>query len=238
MKRASMAIIIGAMIVAAVGVGWAFGARQSGQGAATVPIQPAATPATAGGQDQMFAARVRGSEDAPMTMYEVADFQCPACRVFFVETLPTIEREYVRTGKLRIVFVNFPLVSIHPNAAAAHEFAMCAAQQNRFWPIHDLLYANQDRWASLGDPAPYFRILADSAALVSDALSTCLDSGEMRAPLMHEAQGAYNAGVRSTPSFVVEGGLVQGAAPIESWRPLLDSIFLAKTATTGRPPGG
>ena len=90
-----------------------------------------------------LAARSKGASSAPVTVYEMADFQCPACRVFSVTVLPIIEREYVQTGKVRWVFINLPLTSLHPNAIAAAEVAMCAARQGRFWPTHDALYQQQ-----------------------------------------------------------------------------------------------
>src|SRR5467141_5058536 len=103
------------------------------------------------------AARSKGAPNAPVTVYEMADFQCPACRMFTVTVLPTIEREFVQTGKVRWVFINLPLTSIHPNAMAAAEVAMCAARQRgpgggRFWQTHDALYQQQDDWAKLAQP--------------------------------------------------------------------------------------
>jgi protein-disulfide isomerase len=193
------------------------------------PSPPPARAANAQDSDVTLAARTRGSPSAPITVVEIADFQCPACRLFFTETLPALEREYVDAGKVRMVFVNLPLVQLHKNAAAAAEFAMCAAAQHRFWPVHDLLFEQQDAWAPLDDPSPYFYSLADAAKLARDSLDACISSGRMRNLIMQEAQSVTRAGVRSTPSFVIEGGLLAGAVPIEGWRPILDSIFKAKT---------
>ena len=92
----------------------------------------------------LLAARSKGAAHAPVTVYEMADFQCPACRLFAVTVLPTLEREFVQTGKVRWVFINLPLTSIHPNAVAAAGVAMCAAREGRFWPVHDALYERQD----------------------------------------------------------------------------------------------
>ena len=99
---------------------------------------PAALPAQQA--DAPLAGRSKGAASAPVTVYEMSDFQCPYCRRFALETFPTLEREYIATGKVRWVFVNFPLTSIHPNAVAAAEVALCAAQQGAFWQVHDLLY--------------------------------------------------------------------------------------------------
>ncbi len=185
-------------------------------------------------QDLLLAARTKGNPDAPIVMYEVSDFQCPFCRQFWAETMPALEREYIRTGKLRLTFINFPITELHPNASAAHEAAMCAAQQNRFWPMHDLLYAHQDHWAKLEDPKPYFRQLADSARVDGGTYEACIAAGRIRQLVGAEAEASWNAGVRSTPSFIVQGALLAGTAPIKEWRPILDSIYRARTATTGQ----
>jgi len=161
---------------------------------------------------------------------EVADFQCPACRLFWAETMPLLQREYVDQGKIRMLFVNLPLVEIHQNSAAAHEFAMCAAAQDRFWPVHDMLFDQQPIWAQLDDPSAYFFSVAAAVGLDTDSLDACVTDGRMREVIASEAQSVVRAGVRSTPSFVIEGGLLAGAVPIDGWRPILDSIYEAKTA--------
>jgi protein-disulfide isomerase len=79
-----------------------------------------------------LAGRTRGSARAPVTVYEMSDFQCPYCREFALTTFPAIDSAYVATGRVRWAFVNFPLTSIHHNAAAAAEVALCAAQQGGF----------------------------------------------------------------------------------------------------------
>jgi len=195
-------------------------------GAPVTPVNPL------GGQSDelMLAARTKGSDRAPIVIYEVSDFQCPYCRQFWEETLPALEREYINTGKARLTFLNFPIPQLHPNAQAAHEAAMCAALQDRFWRMHDLLYQHQASWARLPDPLPYFLGLADSARVDRDSVETCLKGGRIRQLVQGEAQASWNAGVRSTPSFIVQGLLLAGSAPIAEFRPILDSIYTARTA--------
>lgn len=175
-----------------------------------------------------LAARTRGADAAPLTIYEVSDFQCPYCRMFWERTLPVLEREYIATGKVKLIFLNLPLVQIHPNAAAAHEFAMCAATQDQFWAAHDLLFRHQERWSALADPGPFLLGLADSLPLSRSAFDTCIQSGQMRELIIAEAQMTLRAGIQSTPSFVIEQGILAGAQPIDVWRPLLDSLLDAK----------
>lgn len=192
------------------------------------PVAPA-SPVADQDQDLLLGPRTRGSASAPIMIYEVSDFQCPYCRDFWKETLPALEREYVQPGKVRLVFINFPITAIHQNASAAHELAMCAAEQNLFWPVHDLLFAHQERWAGLADPAGVFRALADSARVDPTALNGCYSAGKARAMVQAETQASFQAGVKSTPSFIVNGALLAGHAPINDWRPILDSIYAVVT---------
>jgi protein-disulfide isomerase len=215
-------------------------ASQSNGRPADSAAAPAPTPATAAvapatrapdpNPDRSIAARTLGAPQAPITIYEVSDFQCPYCRDFARGTLPDVKREYVATGKIRIVFINFPIPELHKNAEAAHELAMCAAEQAKFWPVHDLLYRHQDNWAALPDPRPFFYGLADSARLGRDALRACLMAGGIQAMVRADKQAAVQAGVRSTPSFIINGALLAGAVPMKDLRPILDSMYRAKTA--------
>lgn len=191
---------------------------------------PHAQPAKADTTDPL-AARAMGSRTAPITVYEMSDFQCPFCRRHALETWPAIEREYVATGKVRWVFLNYPLTSLHPNAAAAAQFAMCAADAGKFWPVHDLLYKHQETWAPLKDPAPFLITLADSVGIPRERMLSCLQSPKARETVEADAAGAARAGATSTPSFYVEGGMIAGAYPIAVFRQVLDSIYRVKTGT-------
>lgn len=210
-------------------------------GAAIAVPAPAAqgSVARADTVDFLLRQRSKGAEDAPVTVYEMSDFQCPFCRRHALETFPELEREYVATGKVRWVFINFPIPQLHPNATAAGEFAMCAARLDRFWLVHDLLFRNQDSWAKLTDPGPYLLTLADSAHIARSAIVPCLTNHQSRDLVRSDAEGAARAGVRSTPSFIIEGGLLQGAAPASDFKPILDSIYKLKTGgrAAGRPDG-
>ncbi|NOT07019.1 MAG: thioredoxin domain-containing protein [Gemmatimonadales bacterium] len=188
-----------------------------------------ALPAAAQAQPDPLAARSKGSPTAPITVYEMSDFQCPYCKRHFDQTFGTLEKEYVATGKVRWIFINLPLTSLHPNAVAAAELAMCAAKQNRFWPAHDMLFKHQQLWAPLKNPAPFFISLADSLRLNKAAITSCLDKAETRAEVKSDADGAVKAGAQSTPTFYIEGGLMSGAYGLEIWRPILDSIYKVKT---------
>ncbi len=180
-----------------------------------------------------LAARSKGRPSAPVTVYEMADFQCPACREFALTTFPVIERDYIQAGKVRWVFVNFPLSSIHKNAIAAAQIAMCAARQNRFWAMHDALYQKQQQWAGLSLAWPALIALADSAGVGHDSLVSCLNTRATVDAIALDAQGSRRAGANATPTFYIEGGLAEGAIAAADFSRILDSVYRAKT---GAPP--
>ena len=183
-----------------------------------------------------LAGRVRGSATAPVTVYEMSDFQCPFCRTFAMSTFPALDSAYVATGKVRWVFINFPLTSVHQNAAAAAQTAICAAQQNAFWPVHDLLYRHQEVWAPLKEPGAFFLTLADSAKISRPKLLECVRAPATQEAVRSDAQGAERAGASSTPTFYIEGGLLVGAQPLPVFRQVLDSILRTK-AKASKPAG-
>jgi protein-disulfide isomerase len=185
---------------------------------------------TARVQPDPLAGRTKGLATAPVTVYEMSDFQCPYCKRHVDKTFPTLEKEYIATGKVRWIFINYPLPSLHSNAIAAAEFAMCAERQGKFWPAHDLLYRLQPAWAPLKDPTPFFFGIADSLKLAKAQVTACVQQRETRDEVKDDADGAAKAaGGQGTPTFYIEGGLLTGALPPEIWRPILDSVYLAKT---------
>jgi protein-disulfide isomerase len=228
MSRARLASLLSGLTILALG------------GVAVVSSSPPTSAAasqapTAPRQDPLLAQRTKGLATAPVTVYEMSDFQCPYCRRQALEVLPAIEREFISTGKVRWIFLNFPLTQIHANAAAASEFAMCAAKVDRFWPIHDLLFTYQEKWAPLKDPGPFLITLADSAGIPRESLTGCLQNHETRDLVQSEAEGAAKSGVSSTPTTYIEGaGLLRGAAPLEIYRQVLDSLWRVKTGAGSR----
>jgi protein-disulfide isomerase len=188
---------------------------------------------TAAGTTAALENRSKGSAKAPVTVYEMSDFQCPYCRQFALETFPELDRAYIATGKVHWIFINFPLTSIHAHAAAAAQVALCAANQKAFWRMHDLLFRNQEHWAAQQEPGPFFLSLADSARLSRPAMLACLQAPETTNAVRADAEGAAQSGARSTPTFYIEGGLLEGAQPVAVFRQVLDSVYKVKTA--GKP---
>ncbi len=196
------------------------------------PSPPAAERASEPAQgDALILQRTKGAATAPLTIYELSDFQCPYCKRQALETFPEIEREYIATGKVRWIFLNLPITSLHPNAVPAAELAMCAARINKFWPVHDLIFKYQEKWAPLKDPAAFLVSLADSAGIPRDDLLPCLERHDTRDLIRAESEGAAKSGIGSTPTIYVEGaGMIPGAQPIAVYRQIFDSLWKDKTA--------
>ena len=173
--------------------------------------------------------RTKGRPTAPVTVYEMSDFQCPFCKRQVDNTWPILEREYIATGKVRWIFINYPLVSIHPNAVPAAELAMCAGRAGKFWEAHHLVFRTQKVWGPLKDPGPFLASLLDSLKLKKASVLQCLEKQETRAEIQSDVEGSIRAGAQSTPTFYIEGGLMLGAQPVGVFRQVLDSIYAVKT---------
>lgn len=146
----------------------------------------------------------KGQPDAPVTVIDYSDFECPYCANFANTQEATIDKLYVETGKVKYVFHDYPL-PMHANAFIAAEAARCAADQNAFWPMHNLLYAKQTEWAELSSPKTKFASYADSLKLDATAFSTCLDSGKYQAALQAAQDDSAKNGINATPTFTIDG---------------------------------
>lgn len=205
------------------------------------PAPPIAAPATAatpqagapprrvtiGGLDLTGVGYDVGDAAAPVVVVDFSDFGCPYCGQFTRETYPALEREYVRTGKVLFKYVPF-VAGMFPNGQQAARAAECAADQGRFWPMHDSLYAQQAEWKKALMPSGVFQ--RDVAALGLDRarFDACYATQEVHARTRRANGIADRIGVRVTPSFVVDGRPVEGALPIADFRRVLDAALLAK----------
>ncbi len=157
-----------------------------------------------------------GPADAPVTIIEFSDFQCPFCRRA-QPTLKRLLREY--KGMIRLVYRDFPLRRIHPQAQKAAEAAQCAAEQQRFWPYHDTLFAATS--LQVADLKRY----AQELGLNMTQFNTCLDSGKYAAEVQRDLQDGLQAGVNATPSFFINGRPLTGAVPYERFKELIDGVL-------------
>lgn len=202
---------------------------------AAAPQQPVVASGTYNGMPVGFTAEgypFRGSSDAPVTVYEFSDFQCPFCSRYFVQTEPSINESFVRTGKLRVVFRDMPLVELHPNAPAAHQAANCVAQQSAelYWAMHDQLFRSQNEWSRLPDPLAVFSRIVGEISADATAYESCMTSGETKSIVDASLSEAFTLGFSGTPSFRfvsnASGGHYDliGAQPYDQFESYIETI--------------
>jgi protein-disulfide isomerase len=173
-------------------------------------------------------ARVKGSEDAPIRIVEISDFECPYCARFFVESYRAIDSLYVRTGLVRYVWISFPNSS-HPRAWPAIEAAFCAGAAGRFWPMHDVLFERQNDWKASSDPNALFRSWAADLGIEEESFASCLRNDQTAPLQVRDYESAIAAGVASTPFFVVGDSVaIRGTVPLETFRSAVDSVLAVR----------
>lgn len=160
-----------------------------------------------------------GKEDAPVTIIEFSDLECPFCERFHTQTFPQIKSQYIDTGKVKFVYRDFPL-PMHTNAQKAAEASECADEQGKFWEYIDLIFANQ---ASLSLAS--LKSWAGSLGLNTSDFNKCLDSGRYADEVKKDLADGQAAGVQGTPAFFVNGQLVSGAQPFESFQSLIEAAL-------------
>jgi protein-disulfide isomerase len=167
-----------------------------------------------------------GKKDAPITIVEYTDYQCPFCQRFHVTAFPEIKRNYIDTGKVRFFSKDLPL-DFHPNAMRAAQAARCAGEQNKFWELRDVMGQNPDKL-----DMEHIVGFADGLKIDSKALRTCVDSGKYKEQVQSDVLEAMKVGANGTPTFVVgksagngvDGELVVGAIPYAQFDDKLKSL--------------
>lgn len=149
----------------------------------------------------------KGDPNAPVKVIEYADFQCPACGYFFRTIERTIDQRYIESGQVQLIFHDFPLPQ-HANAIATANAARCASAQNAFWPMHDLLFARQDEWEADRNITTRLNGYAAELGLDSAAFSQCMADPSTTSAITAAATASTERGVTGTPSFDVNGTLV------------------------------
>ena len=171
-----------------------------------------------------------GSSNAPLVLVEFTDYQCPYCKRFHDTVLPELTRKFVETGKLRLVSRNLPL-SFHPNAEPAARAALCAAQQDRYWPMREGLFAR-----STDLSVTNLFVAAQAVALDMVKFQNCFEGKAFEANLKQDGQDASAAGISGTPSFVLgkpEGGklkgiVIVGAQPLAAFEAEIQKLLASK----------
>lgn len=177
---------------------------------------------------------VRGNEEALVTIIEFSDFQCPFCARFHLQTLPLLMENYIDTGKAKLVYRDFPIQSIHPNAMPAAVAAECADDQGKFWEYHDKLFENQNQWGGLdtADVISVFGQYASDLELDQQEFNTCLSGGKHINEIRNDLDDGREYGVSGTPGFFIGNeklGYVElkGAQPFENFKKVLDSQLMS-----------
>ncbi len=218
-KSALPFIIIGGVLVIAV-VGGALLFRSSKQ-TATTPPKTASSPATALAGAKP--AHVKGAESAPVVIEEFGDFQCPPCGAFYPQ-LKRLEADY-GPDKLRIIFREFPLPSIHQHAMIAADAAEAAGFQGHFWEMYDKLYSDQATWSKAPDPRTFFLDYARDIGL--DLQRFVQDAGgpEADSRIMLDRQRGISLGVVGTPSIFVNGRMLPPETTEKQLRDMMDEAI-------------
>jgi len=215
-KGSSKGLLVLIILIIVIGVGIAF----SGNEPSSIPKStsaPVTIASTRASEDLVDIDPSKGPENAPITIVEFSDFQCPFC----AKAAPVVQQIVDTYGdKVRIVYRDFPLSSIHPDAQKAAEAAECADDQGKFWEFHDLLYANQDKM-SVND----LKQFAKNLGLDSNTFDKCLDSGKHEVEVKKDMQDGINMGVTGTPSFFINGQYLSGAQPFLEFQQIIDSML-------------
>ena len=144
----------------------------------------------------------RGDPDAAVTLIEYSDYLCPYCARHYQQTLPALLEKYVRTGRVKLVFHDYPIVSLHPDAAKASAAALCVGEQSaaKFWAMHDKIFESRARWAQTS-PDVILAELAEAVGADMPAYNECIDSGLQQARVENAVAASQELGFVATPSF-------------------------------------
>ncbi len=173
---------------------------------------------------------IRGNPDAPITIVEFSDYQCPFCARFYAQTLPLLLEEYIDEGKVNLVYRDFPVQRIHPNALAAAAAAECADDQGKYWEYHDTLFEKQNAWAKLDSNSAIstFSQFAAEIELEQQQFDNCLESGKYLEEVQADFSDGKNYQVTGTPGFFIGNediGFVKiiGAKPYDAFKKVIDA---------------
>ncbi|MBI4087758.1 MAG: DsbA family protein [Candidatus Liptonbacteria bacterium] len=169
---------------------------------------------------------ILGDPKAPVAFIEYGDYQCPFCGKFFTQVEPKLRDEYIKTGKVKMVFKNFQFLGSESTAAGAA--AECAKDQKQFWAYHDALYAAEivDGEENNGNlKRSLFLKLASDLKLDIGAFTSCLDGNKYVAQIEDDTSKAQSVGVNSTPTTFVNGRKLSGALPYEQFKAAIDTAL-------------
>ena len=167
---------------------------------------------------------VLGDANAKVTIIEFGDYQCPSCRMFWREVEPRLKKEYVDTGKVKLVFADFPIVQIHPEAMLAAMAVDCAGDQNKYWQYHDKVFREQD---DRGEDVIRFKALdlkkwAKAIGLETTSFNACIDSARYKDDVAKDKAAGDSVGIRGTPTFFINRRVIAGPQPYPVFKKVID----------------
>ncbi|CAA9302757.1 MAG: hypothetical protein AVDCRST_MAG68-598 [uncultured Gemmatimonadetes bacterium] len=220
-------LLLGLIVVAGAGVLFT---QTRGGNAAKEPVPVAMSPA----ELQRLPGMSIGRPDAPLTILEFADFQCPGCGQWATFMEPVIKERLVNTGRARYVFYDFPL-NIHPNAFLAARAGRCANDQGKFWEYHGALFQNQAKWSHESDPTELFVQYSGGVGADAGRFEECLRSDRFAREVSESTKLGESLGVGGTPTIFVNGQRLQDVP--DSYDALAAQLEkIAPGSTTGTPP--
>jgi protein-disulfide isomerase len=159
---------------------------------------------------------VLGDPNAPVTIIEFSDFQCPFCSRWFESVKPQLQ-PYIDRGEVRLIYRDFPL-SFHQNAESAAIASECANEQGKFWEYHDVLFENQQALDSLS-----LKQYAADLGLNESQFNSCYDTSKYQGEVQTDFNDGAAVGVSGTPTFFINGTKVVGAQPWSAFQPIIDA---------------
>lgn len=175
---------------------------------------------------------IKGDPKAPVTIVEFSDFQCPFCKRFYDQVLPSLDKEYISTGKVRLVFRDYPL-EFHKNALPAAIAANCAQEQGKYWGVHNFLFEHPDKLNTASVISS-----ADELNLNREKFEKCVNDKTKETEINKDFQDGQLYGVRGTPSFFIgktednskemTGVYIRGAQPFQVFKTEIDELLAQK----------
>lgn len=189
--------------------------------ASSIPANPVIQVSDTSG----FSGYYLGSDSAPLTVTEYADYQCPACQQWAVVQFPSIRDRLIQAGKVRWRYRDFPL-DMHPHARVASHAAACADEQGKYWEMNEGIYTWAEDWPAKRDASGVFRGLAQRMGLDLTAYDACMASARFAGRIAASRNEAVATGVGSTPTFLINGRLYTSAGSVhyDMLKAMLDSL--------------
>jgi len=218
----SKLILPGAIVLAALMISGTLIMTRSSEGV----TDPNATPKPKKVEVSIDDDPMLGNVKAKVTIVEFSDYQCPFCRSFWSDTLPQIKKDYIDTGKARLVYRDFPL-GFHPGAIPAAQAANCANEQGKYWEMHDKIFSEQAKkgTATIQFSNSELKLWAKQLGLKTPEFNSCFDSNKYSEEIAKDTTDGTAAGVTGTPTFYINGVEIVGAQPYSVFKAAIEKAL-------------